>query len=273
MIYFENVSYSRAKTEIIKSISFRIRRGDFVSLIGANGAGKSTLMRLCNGLLKPSSGTVKVCDLDTSVSKTSSIAKFAGFLFQNPDMQICRNTAREEIMFGLMCVLKDKREIKRRCENTLMKFGFNGDTPPFTMSRGERQRLALASLLATEPELMLLDEPTTGLDHRESIEIMKCIKASSENGTTVLMVSHDMEIVHDFAEEVMVLNGGCLLAKGSAKEILRERTLLAEASLLPPQITDLSLRLGEGFEDVSTVEEMVSAVEKKHRRKQDERFF
>ncbi len=263
MISFDRVSYSSHGTDIINDVSFQIGRGDFVSLIGANGAGKSTLTRLCNGLLKPCSGSVVVNGFDTSVTKTSRIAKFTGFLFQNPDRQICKNTVRDEIIFGLKCVIDDKKEIEQCCEKALKKFGLNGKREPFTMSKGERQRLVLASLLAIEPELLLLDEPTTGLDYRECMEIMGYIKEINERGTTVLMVSHDMEVVHDFSKEVMVLNGGCLLAKGAAKKILREKALLAGAALLPPQITELALRLGTDFEEVSTVGEMVLAVEKK----------
>ena len=265
MINFENVSYSSHGTDIIKEVSFSIGRGDFVSLIGANGAGKSTLMRLCNGLLKPASGTVRVGGLDTSVFKTSRIARFTGFLFQNPDRQICKNTVREEIIFGLSCVIDDRKEIESRCEKVMDKFSLSGDMPPFSMSKGERQRLVFASILAAEPELLLLDEPTTGLDYRECTEIMECIKENNEKGTTVFMVSHDMELVHDFAKEVVVLNDGRIIAKGRTKEILREKELLAEASLLPPQMTALSLNLGKGFENVSTIEEMVSAVQKKQR--------
>lgn len=262
MITFNKVSYGIGELKIINDVSFTINKGDFTALIGANGAGKTTLSRLCNGLLKPSSGSVIVGGFDTSVTKTSRIAKFTGFLFQNPDRQICKNTVRDEIMFGLECVLDDRSEIERRCEKTLKTFGFIGEREPFSMSRGERQRLVLASLIAIEPELLLLDEPTTGLDYKECMEIMACISEINQRGTTVLMVSHDMEVVQDFAREIMVLNDGCLLAKDKTKKIIRDEALLAQAALLPPQITELSLRLGCGFENVFTVEEMVSAVGK-----------
>lgn len=264
MISFDNVSYDAdSGVNIINDVSFEIRKGDFTALIGANGAGKSTLTRLCNGLLKPVAGKVRVGGFDTSSVRTSRIAKFTGFLFQNPDRQICKNTVYDEIKFGLECVLNDKEDVRARCERAIESFSLERDRDPFSMSRGERQRLVLASLLAAEPELLLLDEPTTGLDYRECMHIMEHIREINKRGTTVLMVSHDMEIVQDFADHVMVLNEGAMLAHGRTAEIIRDSVLLERASLLPPQITGLAIRLGEGYENAVTVEDMVSAVKKK----------
>ncbi|MDD4160491.1 MAG: ABC transporter ATP-binding protein [Synergistaceae bacterium] len=262
MICFENVSYSTSGIDIINNVSFKLKKGCFTALIGANGAGKSTLARLCNGLLKPTSGSVSVGGFDTALVRTSRIAKFTGFLFQNPDRQICKNSVRDEIRFSLECVIEDKTEIGIRCEKTLQEFSLNGDRDPFSMSRGERQRLVLASILAAEPELLLLDEPTTGLDYRECMHIMECVSRVNKKGATVLMVSHDMEVVQDFASEVMVLNDGSLLAHGRTKDIIRNEPLLARASLLPPQITELAIRLGGGYENAVTVDDMVLSVKK-----------
>ena len=202
MILFDNVSYSAGGMRIINGVSFEIKRGDFTALIGANGAGKSTLARLCIGLLKPVSGTVRAGGFDTASVRTSRIAKFAGFLFQDPDRQICKNSVRDEIRFSLECVMEDRDEIEMRCERAISEFSLDGEREPFSMSRGERQRLVLASILAAEPELLILDEPTTGLDYRECMHIMDCISEINRKGATVLMISHDMEIVQDFAKDV-----------------------------------------------------------------------
>lgn len=260
MLNFDNVSLRRDGRDVINGVSFNVKKGDFVALIGANGAGKTTLSKLCNGLLKPSGGTVTVNGFDTMKTPTSRIAKFTGFLFQNPDRQICQNTVRAEIYFGLDCVLDDKDEAKRRTEETLVRFSFDGDKDPFTLSRGERQILVLASLLAVRPQLLLLDEPTTGLDYRECIKVMGLVEEINKRGTTVLMVTHDMEIVQDFAKRVMVLNDGRLLACGETSEMMRDTEILDKAALLPPQITGLALRLGEGFRGVSTVGEMSAKI-------------
>lgn len=260
MIEFEHVGFGYGRVTTIEDISFHIHKGEFVALIGANGAGKSTLSKLCNGLLKPVSGQVTVAGQDTKKVKTSRLAKTVGFLFQNPDRQICQNTIRGEIRFGLECVQEDPAEITRRCEEMLELFGFDGDGDPFSMSRGERQRIALASVLAVRPQVLILDEPTTGLDYRECMQIMGIISELNQKGVTVIMVTHDMEIVSDFAKRVLLLGGGRLLGDGPTREIMSNETLLRSAAVLPPQIPALALRLGEGFKGVFTVGEMCGRI-------------
>lgn len=261
MLIFDGVSLNIEGREVISDISFKIGKGEFVALIGANGAGKTSLSKLCNGLLKPTSGVVNVRGMDTKRTKTSEIAKFTGFLFQNPDRQICQNCVRDEIAFGLRCIMDDETEIGRRAEATIERFGFDGGATPFTLSRGERQILALASLLAAGPELLILDEPTTGLDYRECMKVMECVEEEVRTGTTILMVTHDMEIVQDFARRVLVLNGGILLDDAPVRKIMKDVKLLDRASLLPAQIAGLALRLGAEYEDVFTVNEMAAMIE------------
>ena len=268
MIVFENVEYSSGGRKIIRNVSFHIRRGSFTALIGPNGAGKSTLSRLCGGLLKPTSGSVTTNGFDTRAAKTSRIARFTGFLFQNPDRQICKNSVREEILFGLENTGCDKVKAENRCVGVIERFGFDASAAPFSLSRGERQRLALASVVALEPELLILDEPTTGLDAIERNATMDAVRELNRAGATVLMVSHDMELVASCADEVMVLKDGSLAAKGPVREILKNNGLLADASLLPPQIADLALRLGSGFEDVFTMDEMEATVVRQHKQKE-----
>lgn len=265
MIRFENVSFGYGSTAIINNMSFHIKKGDFVAIIGANGAGKTTLSKLCNGLLKPNGGNVTINGQDTKKTKTSRLARSVGFLFQNPDRQICQNTIRGEIKFGLEFVLDDQAEIERRCNEVLNLFGFDGTNDPFSMSRGERQQIALASLIACRPEVLILDEPTTGLDYRECMQIMGLMRELNEQGTTILMVSHDMELVMDFARRVLVVSEGELVGDGVTREILANESLLKSASVLPPQIPALALRLGNGFEGIFTVEEMFMAIEKRCR--------
>ena len=150
-----------------------------------------------------------------------------------------------------------EEEVAARTEEALQTFGLDGDRSPFTRSRGERQRIALASVLVGKPELVILDEPTTGLDYKECTAIMEHIaKLNREEGLTILMVCHDMELIQSYAERVLVLNGGTLLGDGPTRSIMKDRDLLAAARLRPAQIPDLALRLGEGFEDVFTVGEM-----------------
>jgi len=261
MIIFEHVHFSYGLEPVINDVSCQINSGDFVAVIGENGAGKSTLSKLCNGLLKPSQGRVTVDGQDTRTTRTSRLARSIGFLFQNPDRQLCQTTIRGEIMFGLECVLDDAGLRKKRCADTLEQFGFNGDADPFTLSRGDRQRVALASLLACRPEVLILDEPTTGLDYRECTQIMELIRDLNEHGTTIIMVSHDMEVVQDYAKRILVISNGALIGDGDTAEIMRKPDLLTAASVAPAQITALALRLGKGFEKVFTVEQMTLEIE------------
>ena len=261
LIEFRNVCFAYYKENILENINLTINDGEFIAIVGRNGAGKTTLMKLFNGLLKPTSGTVSVDGLDTNVAKTSELAAHVGFLFQNPDRQICRNTVRAEIEFGLKCILKDKDEIELRCQTTIENFGFIADKDPFSLSRGERQKVALASVLALKPKIMVLDEPTTGLDYKECMQIMKVIKELNSKGTTVIMVCHDMELVSDFADRVIVIGDKGVLADGECKCVMTNDSVLRRTSLAPPQIAQLGIRLGKAFDGVLTVEEMADRIE------------
>jgi energy-coupling factor transport system ATP-binding protein len=264
MIKFDHVSFEYKESgAAVEDITFEIGRGEFVAIIGENGAGKSTLTKLIDGLLKPNTGVVTVGGMDTARTKTSTLAKHIGFLFQNPDRQICKNTVRGEISFGLELSGCEKELIDLRVTQLIKDFGFDGDKDPFTLSRGERQRVALASLIAVEPEIMILDEPTTGLDYKECMQVMEAIRALNGRGVTVVMVCHDMEIVLDFAGRVIVVSQGRLVADGATREIFRNAAVMQKASVMPPQITRLAIRLGRGFEKADTVPEMVSAIEAK----------
>jgi len=261
MIAFDGVRYAYPNTEaLIDNLSFTIGKGEFVSIIGENGAGKTTVSKLIDGLLKPSAGTVTVAGLNTAEVKTSAIARHVGFLFQDPDRQICKNTVREEIAFSLVLQGMEQAEIDRRVSRIVESFGFDGGKDPFTLGRGERQRVALASIIVAEPEIMILDEPTTGLDYRECIQVMDFIQALNDQGVTVVMVCHDMEVVLDFARRVLVLSGGTLIADGDTRAVFRDQAAMKRASILPPQIIQVAQRLGGAFADAAYAREMVAAV-------------
>lgn len=260
VLEFQNVSFSYNETANVKDLNVKIKEGDFVAVIGSNGAGKSTFSKLCNGLLKPTSGDVLVTGLNTKKEKVSNLAERIGFLFQNPDRQICCQTVAEEIAFSLKNNGIPEDEIKLRVENTIKEFGFKADVEPFNMSRGQRQRLCLACLIALNPKILILDEPTTGLDYKECMEMMNRIKELNKSGTTVIMVCHDMEIVLDFARQVIVMNRGEILASGKTREILCDNELLSKARLLQPQIAATCTLLGSDYKDVFTVDEMIARI-------------
>ncbi|MBP5439124.1 MAG: ABC transporter ATP-binding protein [Treponema sp.] len=258
VLEFKNVCFSYNETANVHDLNVKIRKGDFTAITGSNGAGKSTFSKLCNGLLQPSSGDVFVLGKNTKSNKVSSLAKHIGFLFQNPDRQICCNTVEEEIAFSLKNNGLSKEEIQGKVEATIKEFGFDAKTEPFNMSRGQRQRLCLACLIALNPEILILDEPTTGLDYRECMEMMNRIRELNENGTTVIMVCHDMEVVLDFAKSLIVMNRGEILAQGATREILSNKELLAKARLLQPQIAATCSLLGDEFKGLFSVEELIS---------------
>lgn len=271
MIECDSVRFGYGKTkdaELIHGISLSIEDGEFVALTGENGAGKSTFSKLLAGILKPSDGKICVNGIDTKKAKNSMLAKTTGFLFQNPDRQLCTYTVRDEIAFGQK-VLKTgtEEEISKRTEKIIERFGFNPDEAPFSLSRGQRQRLALASIIAVEPKVMILDEPTTGLDYKECMEIMSAVKELNKNGTTVIMVCHDMELVLDFARRMIVLADGKIEADGKTLEIMRRKEILQKTCLLSPQIIQIALELEEkfpgrfNFENVRTADELAAKIQ------------
>ena len=263
LLEVQEIAKSYGSHRVLDGVSFTADSGEVVGILGANGAGKTTTVRLIDGLIRPTAGKVEINGTDTAVSSVSERARKVGFLFQNPDRQICKNTVREEILFGLRTVRGDEGEeaLQARCDETLKDFGFSGDEEPFSLSRGQRQRVALASILAVEPEILILDEPTTGLDYFECCHIMDRIRRmNEENKVTVIMVCHDMEVVLDYARRALVMAGGHLLADGPVKEVFRDAELMEKASILAPQMIGLSTRLGEGFEDADSPESVADAV-------------
>lgn len=253
----------------VHDVSFAVHPGEFVAVIGNNGAGKTTLSKLANGLLKPQAGTVRVDGVPTAELRTSALAARVGMLFQNPDRQICQSTVLEEITFGLR--LQGAERADEHAARVAEDFGLPADATPFALSRGERQRLALASVVAGEPGVLILDEPTTGLDYRECTRIMTRVCELNHAGTAVIMVCHDMELVADFAQRVVVMANGRIVADSTPEEVFRDRAALECASVMPPQMVELALRLEEGlgregsasaeaFSRVMGVRDMVAAV-------------
>ncbi|WP_195471614.1 energy-coupling factor ABC transporter ATP-binding protein [Eggerthella lenta] len=269
MIEFRDVHASYdGSAPILKGVSFTIRDGEFVAFVGTNGAGKSTTMRLMNGLLKPDAGQVLIDGVPTSDLRTSELARRVGFLFQNPDSQICCNTVREELLFGFKALGLDGPDADSRVDAIVEEFAFDSDDDPFLLNRGARQLLALASIVVLAPPVVVLDEPTTGLDYRECVKVMDIIRRIHERGTTVVMVCHDMEVVADYAARCIVMSGGEVVDDAPTFDVLRNRETLERASLVPPQIVELSLELGremprladEPVGRANTVDEMAAAV-------------
>ena len=268
MIEFKNVSAGYdGGAPVLRDVSFSIADGEFVAFVGTNGAGKSTTMRLANGLLKPSAGEVLVDGASTRDLKVSELARKVGFLFQNPDRQICCNTVREELLFGFKALGEEGPAADAAVDAMIARFGFDPDAEPFLLNRGTRQLLALASIIVLAPPVIILDEPTTGLDFRECVKVMDTVRELNEGGTTVIMVCHDMEVVADFARRVIAMTDGRVVADGPTFEVLRDPAALKAAHILPPQVTEVALILGRDVPGVpaavaeaDTVSQMVEAL-------------
>ena len=252
----------------VRHLNLEVYPGEFVGLVGQNGAGKTTATKLVNGLLKPSSGTVEVAGLDTRTARTSQIARHAATLFQNPDHQICRDTVLDEVAFGLELGGVDAETARERARAVAEDFGLPLGEAPFSLSRGQRQMVALASVVVLEPELVVLDEPTSGLDYRECMTVMETVRRMADRGSAVIMVCHDMEVVSDFAERLVVMADGEITAAGPTHDLFADESLMKRASMRPPQVVELAnelahtvsprfLGLYEVLDVVSRTEELV----------------
>jgi len=264
VIQIEDASfYYRPGTIVLDKINLTIQSGEFTAFIGNNGSGKTTLMKLILGLLKPTQGRVLVGDIDTQEAKVSDMARRIGFIFQDPNEQLFANTVEEEIFFGLRNLDLPEEEVQKRADETIALFGLDEIRTVFPrfLARGDKQKVCIAAIVAMQPEIILLDEPTTGQDHRDSRQIMKFAQTLNEQGITVLLVTHDIPNVANYARRTVLLNDGRLIKSAPTAEIIADHELMTSCSLVPPQITRLGLALTEqGLKPEMTVEAMVAQV-------------
>ena len=234
--------YGSIDLEVLRGLSFTIEKGEFVALIGQNGAGKTTLLKQFNALLKPTSGSVHIAGLATGKTSTGELARKVGFLFQNPDHQIFMPTVFKEIGFGPKNLQLSKQEIDSRVEEAAEAVGLSAflGQNPLLLSKGQRQRVAFASVLSMKPEILVLDEPTTGQDYQEGIELMEMIRKLNERGHTIVFVTHDMELVATYAKRVIVLSKGRVLLDDSCRNVFYRPEILLQTNLFPPQIARLA---------------------------------
>lgn len=224
----------------LKNVSLRICQGEFVAIMGRNASGKTTLVKHINGLLKPTKGKVRVTGIDTQRATIAELARKVGFIFQNPNDHIFADTVEEEIVFILKNLGFDGAEIAVRVDETLEMFGLKEYRKqyPRSLSGGERQRVAVASVLVARPEVLILDEPTRGMEYRLKSELMRFLDGYSEKGNTVVLVTHDVETVAEYADRVILLSEGRVVVDGNKRDVL------SRALFFSPQIN----RLVQAFE-------------------------
>lgn len=251
----------------INDISFEVKEGEFVAILGANGSGKSTLARHMNALLTPESGTVWIDGIDTSEDdKVWEIRQRVGMVFQNPDNQLVHNVVEDDVGFGPENLGVPTEEIWDRVGNALSKVGMLGarKESPNNLSGGQKQRVAVAGILAMKPKCIVLDEATAMLDPAGRQEVLQAVRELNHTeNITVLWITHYMEEVTQ-ADKVIVMNEGEVVLEGIPKDVFAQVELLRKYRLEVPQVTLLAHRLREqGMplpEGVLSVEELVNAV-------------
>ena len=237
----KNVSFSYPSgVSALKNVSFEAYAGELVTLVGRNGAGKTTVTKLINGLLKASSGNIFIDGKDTSNMKISQIAHYVSTLFQNPDRQLCKDTVLEEVAFSCILLGESVKDANDHAMQMIEKLNLNPKASPFMLSRGQRQMVALAATVVTKPKILVLDEPTCGLDYMECLRIMQVVEDLRDHGCCVIMVCHDMEVVLDFATRLIVVNDGKILEDGSISCVFENNAICKEAALCAPLLCAVS---------------------------------
>ena len=255
----------------LDNVSFAVNRGEFIGIIGHTGSGKSTLMQQMNGLLKPTSGKVLLDGQDIwSDRKLPRQARFrVGLVFQYPEYQLFEETCYKDIAFGPKNMGLKPEEIDRRVREAAASVGLREDQlemSPFDLSGGQKRRVAIAGVLAMEPEVLILDEPTAGLDPAGREEILGHIEHYRQShNATIMMVSHSMDDVARLTDRLLVMNGSHLAMDGTPAEVFQRAEELLEMGLNIPQVTRVFLELkkmGAPVEPVYTIEQAVAAIKK-----------
>jgi energy-coupling factor transport system ATP-binding protein len=255
-------------TQALKGINLTITDGEFIAFIGQNGSGKTTLSKCLNGLFKPTTGSVIVDGLDSKTTSILQMVKRVGYVFQNPDHQLFNNNCQDEIAYGPRNIGLSEDEVQERVIEAAGVVGLKAmyfHEHPFFLNKGMRQRVAIASILALKPKLIIVDEPTTGQDVRQSLEIMDFLTDLNRNHEHIIIfVTHDMPIVSRYAKRVVMMGGGQIIADGPPSEVYAQTDNLAKAFVEPPQITQLAQSLKDrGFSPGTlSVEEMIEQYEK-----------
>lgn len=262
LTYCYDMNLKMAKPAL-DNVSFSIGKGEFLAVVGSNGSGKSTLIQQINGLLLPTSGTVTVLGTDTSYKQhRNHLWKHVGLVFQYPEQQIFEGTVFDEIAYGLKNMELNNDDIKKRVSEAAQDVGLHNDmlvSSPFSLSGGFRRRVAIASILAMKPEILILDEPTAGLDAQGKELILTSIKNyQTKYQTTVIMVSHDINDLILLSDSIAVLDEGKLMLWGKTKEVLNNKELIQYEVLLPEYLRVLMKLKAMGWKlqtDKLTVQE------------------
>ena len=253
----ENLSFTYPDgTQALKNINIEIEKGEKVAIIGPNGAGKSTLFSHFNGLTEPTSGCVKIEGKAISFEKDEllKVRQKVGIVFQDPNDQLFAPTVKEDIAFGPMNLGLSYGEVEKRVEDALKMVGMENyeDKTPHHLSGGQQKRIAIAGIIAMKPELMILDEPTAGLDPDGVEKVLNIMNQLNKEGMTLIITSHDIDMISKYADKIFILYNGEIIESGNKNKIFSDMELLKKAHLRTPITTEILYNLKESGLNVNT---------------------
>ena len=278
-IKFESVNHvynanTPMEQRALYDINFEIKEGQFLSVVGHTGSGKSTLIQHMNGLLKPSSGSItigeKVIKSDEKNKGLKEVRQHVGLVFQFPEYQLFEETVEKDIMFGPMNYGVSEDEAHQRARDVIQMVGLNEsilEHSPFNLSGGQMRRVAIAGILAMNPDVLVLDEPTAGLDPQGQYEMMEMFNTlHKQYGKTIVLVTHDMNLVAEYAEEMIVMHSGVMKLKGTPQQVFKEVEVLKECGITLPiaaqNYHQLAKKVGLSVDKLPlTTDEFVSQIE------------
>jgi energy-coupling factor transport system ATP-binding protein len=232
-------------TVALNNISLRIKQGEFVGIIGVNGSGKTTLVKTFNGLLKPTSGNLIILGKDIKKWDSEELVKKVGYVFQNPIHQISNRTVYDEVAFGLRNIKMPENQINARVMSALKRFGLEHlkDKHPYTISRADQFRVVFASVIVMDPEIIIVDEPTTGQDLYQSYQIMNYLKEENQKGKTIIVITHHLRFISQFVPRTIILLYGNKIYDGATQEAFENYEIMQKSMIDPPELSKLSYML------------------------------
>ena len=236
--------YPAGKVVALSDVDLDVKRGELLGIIGQNGSGKTTLTKLLNRLLKPTSGSVYVNGLLTSPRTVQEMSAQIGYVFQNPNHQLFARTVRDELEFGPRNIGVSDEDIAERVKDAVEFFDLEKviEEHPYRVSFPIRKLVGIASIVTMRPSIIILDEPSTGQDHQTTRIINSLMRHLAEQGTTVICVSHDMPLLADVVERVIVMRDTKIIADATPREVFADSELMLTTNLQAPQITEIALR-------------------------------
>jgi len=243
--------------QAVRDVTMTIGKGDYIALIGKNGSGKSTLAKHFNGLLRPTAGKVVVGGLDTASTRSEELSRIVGYVFQNPDYMLFSTTIEDEVAFGPKNLRLRPDVVRKRVEEALDVTGLteHRKESPLFFGKGIRRRITIAAVLSMSPDVMVIDEPTTGMDYRGRESVMSLIDRLNELGKTIVIITHDMKVVAAHSHRALVMSDGQIILDSPTESLFENHDALRRASLKPPQriqvADELGLKDGDGIPSVA----------------------